>query len=442
MPNQWSFTWRASGSNQSNAATRTLTPSAPALLENYRRITSITRRNGLYCKCGGASQDVTIRGYDEILISGEVIRQSTTGQCRVYGTGPSSSDYMTTSFTDITVQESRRILNAWKAGTLQIRRTVWIHAYTSSGHGSPYFRSGYYNDDISIAGTDSAYMPVVELPVFSAADEERLYAETWDKPPFDFKVDMAIADSDYWEDPARLYRRLEITAENMLGESPAMETVVLENTALDTQWSVTQEDILFLRETDGFLRGSRYRVRFLFSVGTSADSITESASISAEIDVAAIPFHMSRKGNGVAIGKYSAVGSNLDERLFESAYPAAFHEGIKGVSRYVMGEEMTGGVWVDGKPIYRTVFSFEMAASRGAVELFEINGFETMIRLDGHVQRTGQNNIMPICFYYAPDNYNSVWIIDNAVVAVSTYAVHGYIVVEYTKRTEEEMSLG
>lgn len=440
MPSEWKATWRASGSNMSNAQSRTFTQSKPALLENYRRITSISRRNGVYCKAGGTSQNVVIRGYDELLISGVVVKQSTTGSCRVYGSGPSSSDYITTTFADITAQESRRILDAWKAGTLQIKRTVWVHSATSGSHGQPYFRSGYYHDDITIVGTDSAYMPVVEVTSFNAADESRLYAENWTKPPFDFSVKATIAGSEYWENPSKLYRRMVITVENMIGESPAMAAITLENTSLSTDWVVTQANVTFKKESDGFLRGSRYRVVFTFSVGESASNITESASAYAEIDIAATPFHISRNGNGVAIGKYSAVGSDIKEQLFESAFPARFHGGIDGVTNYQAGEVETGGKWIDGKEIYRYVLVAQSALDGGAGVIGQMpSAIDNLVSASGTMKGT-DGSVRPIPYaYYGNDSYTVCYYID-ANGAINFQIGSGYsgtntviLVLEYTK---------
>lgn len=437
MPNNWSITWRASGSNQANAQTRTLTAVKPALAENYRRITSITRRNGLYCKTGGTSQRVVLQGYDELLINGTVLMKSTTGQCTVYGSGPSSTDYMVTTFADISTQQSRIILDAWKAGTLQIRRTAWIASATSGSHGQPYFRNGVYHDDITISGTDSAYMPIVEVTAFNAADDARLYAESWKQPPFDFTVNTSVTGSEYWENPDKLHRRLVITAENLTGESTAMQPVVLDNNTLSTTWSVSQGDVQFTRAGDGFTRGNRYRITFALYVGMTADELIESATAYAEIDVAAVPFHMSRAGNGVAVGKYSAAGSDINEKLFECAYPARFYEGIEGVSSYVEGEEKTGGVWVDGNPIYRTVVHFNIAATGTKVQIASVDGLDTLIGIGGSLVRSGQNIKLPPTFFYSASDFNSVWVEDTVVCAIAMTAASGYIVIEYTKNEED-----
>lgn len=41
--------------------------------------------------------------------------------------------------------------------------------------------------------------------------------------------------------------------------------------------------------------------------------------------------------------------------MLESAYPIYAYGGIDGVTNYAEGEVKTGGTWIDGKPIYRTI---------------------------------------------------------------------------------------
>lgn len=435
MANNWSYTWRASGTNMENAAVRTFAVQLPPLADNYRRITSIVRRNGVYCKTGGTSQNVIMQGYDELLVNGEVLLQSSTGACKAYGSGPSSANYMVTEFADISAQDSRRILDAWASGTLQIRRTVWIYSASSGSHGQPYFRSGYYNDDIMLTGTDSAYMPVVEITAFSAADTDRLYANTWTSPPFDFTVRTTIANSDYWEDPAKLYRRMTISAVNMTGESEAMDTITLENSGTDsTVWTVTQNDVAFTRKTDGFLRGARYRITFALAVGADASAVTETATAFAEIDVAAIPFHMSRHGNGVSVGKYSSVGSDESEKLFECAYPARFYENVEGIADYSTAAMPIAGTWLDGRRVHRVVIPFEAAA--GANEIAVISDMDVLVSLGGSVEWPSGFKL-PISHYLAGDNYHQAFFQDSALIFITATAAAGHVIVDYVKTAKE-----
>lgn len=368
MAENWSFSWNHSGSTQ----TRTLTPSSPELADNYRRITRITRRCGQYCYTGGGDNTVGLGCYDELIDSrtGVVILTSTTESCEVKGGDPfGSTSYMTTEFNDIPVAESHLILAAWRAGALQIKRTLWIRYYDSRRHGNPYFRSEY-SDKFSFEGTDSAYRPGLEFTTPVKTTDERLYALSWAQPPFDFGIKTQIEPSEYWEDAASLHRRLEISAVNLSRtDVPPMEDVFVSTASPDsTEWNVTQAQFTFLRSEHGFLRGCRYRIDFTFRVGRSADSLTESATLSVEIDKAQVPLHLTRHGRGVAIGQYSGLveeinGEETEDTLFECAYPSKFYgemEIQRGGRRYVQAadggiQEMMVGRWYDGRPIRRFV---------------------------------------------------------------------------------------
>ena len=97
------LTWTPSGSKKTNAAARTLTNDAPAIVQSngrFRTVTTITRKNGLYCTCGGTVQSVVIEVYDQLIdaSTGAALLTSTTATCVCRGTGPSSENIATTRF--------------------------------------------------------------------------------------------------------------------------------------------------------------------------------------------------------------------------------------------------------------------------------------------------------------------------------------------------------
>lgn len=67
--------------------------------------------------------------------------------------------------------------------------------------------------------------------------------------------------------------------------------------------------------------------------------------------------------NGVAVGQRSTGTAN--DKKFEVAadYESHFYGGIEGVTNYASGEVATGGTWIDGKPIYRYIFTGTVAQS-------------------------------------------------------------------------------
>ena len=350
MPSPWKLQWNHAGS----VASRTFTPDNPSIADNYRRITRISRRCGQYCYTGGGWNDVTLDGYDELIDARDqsLILRSPSQSCEVNGDRPFSADsYMTTVFAEITPADSRRILAAWRAGALEIRRTLWVEAYDSRRHGQPYFRSEYA-DEIEIEGLDAAYQPQIALTAFDASDSDRLYADSWPEPPFTFALETAVSEPEFWENPAALFRRLEIRCRNRTRDDEPMSTAAVETASLDPVWNPGPADFAFER-ISGFQRGCSYDVEFRLSAGENRDNLSEIATISAEIDMASVPLHLSRYGNGVAVGKFSQAGDDPAETLFECRYPALFLGGVRGYAR----DGETGALWVDGSPILRRVFT-------------------------------------------------------------------------------------
>ena len=344
MATSLSLTWTPSGSKKANAAARTFTASAPAIVQSageFRTVTSIARKNGLYCTCGGTAQSVVIDVYDQLIdtSSGAVILTSGTARCTCRGSGPSSENIATTSFTGISAANSRRIVAAWKAGTLQIKRTATIVSYTSSSHGTPYFRCGYYDDIITIGGTDAAYSPAISVTAFDATNETLLYASSWGSRPFSFTVSTTVAASTYWAS-STLYRRLTTTIENLSGGSAPGTVSTYTSSSTATSLSIASTSLTFTR-SNGFARGNRYRVTFTLAVGSSASDLTETATAYVEIDVAAAPLHVSRYGHGIAVGMYSAIDEAKDKAGTDSRFDigpkAVFHAGATGLSAAMLG---------------------------------------------------------------------------------------------------------
>ena len=357
-----STTWRPSGSAQSNAAARNLKATAPAISTAngvFRTITQITRRDGVWCNCGGTVYTVTIAHTDRLIdtSTNTIIKTSNTVNSVCKGTGPSSENYATTTFSNFTAEESQAVIKAWNAGTLQIKRTVSIVKYDNSGHGSPTFRSGKYNDDITITGTTAAYDPVLTLQSCALAAESILYAATGSDAPFIFTLTSSINGSAYWEG-STVYKRLEVTIENLSGGSAPVSGIAaaVQNGTTATTWTLTQANFTFTRANGGFSRGCRYRVTFTLWVGGSASNLSESASVGFEIDTASVPMHFNRYGNGVGIGMYSSVTDANADGVVDVGWAMNAHGGINGVTNYVEGEVATGGTWIDGKPIYRWVW--------------------------------------------------------------------------------------
>ena len=61
---------------------------------------------------------------------------------------------------------------------------------------------------------------------------------------------------------------------------------------------------------------------------------------------------------------------------------------VSGVTNYALDEILTGGVWIDGKPVYRRIFTNSISiAGNGTTELpIGADAIDTVIRIDGYVR--------------------------------------------------------
>ena len=87
----------------------------------------------------------------------------------------------------------------------------------------------------------------------------------------------------------------------------------------------------------------------------------ESSAVHCSLGRAFANLHLSGLPTGGACFGGFCASAQGAPRL-ESHYPAHFYAGIQGVTNYAEGEQLTGGTWIDGKPIYRYVLQAATAA--------------------------------------------------------------------------------
>lgn len=138
---------------------------------------------------------------------------------------------------------------------------------------------------------------------------------------------------------------------------------------------------------------------------------------------------------GVCFGGFSRAEEG--KPLFQSHYPAEFYEGIKGGFSYSLGEEDTGGKWIDGRRIYRRVIEVDVNTLNSMVQLTEIPDIAMMVNLYGSVTRaSGTQRFGPV-FWFSDTNYHSFLVDSGMLCAKTSTAITGHIIIEYTKANEE-----
>lgn len=151
---------------------------------------------------------------------------------------------------------------------------------------------------------------------------------------------------------------------------------------------------------------------------------------------------------GVAFGKFSA--SEEGAPLFECAYPAQMLGGIEGVNRYSTEEVLTGGVWIDGKPLYRKllVYTSSIAGTYEDTDISDLNFEYIRIVSDVFCYKYGSNAYIywaQGCWRNNDDDNHRMYIRDNTMRIADGAKVKRqaeYILLEYTKAESEQAAAG
>ena len=120
-------------------------------------------------------------------------------------------------------------------------------------------------------------------------------------------------------------------------------------------------------------------------------------------------------------------------------HPLYAYNGINGVNRYDEGEVDTGGVWLDGKKIYRQVFAGEVAGgTTNDTLLGTIPDIEAIVRMEGVYVRTGDSRVLvhAIPYYNSATRYFLPFCNPETgeFFVQATHAGTAHLIVDYTKK--------
>ena len=286
------------------------------------------------------------------LLSGEtVIKTSNFATCKSYGSGPSSDNYATTEFTDWTSAESSAAITAWEAGTLELKWFVSIKSYTSSGHGSPSFRDGQYDDVITIQGQDvppTNYAPsITGARLWRTLDGSDTVTPTAEA--LRMKIRLGMNDTSGLTAGAALKLYYAQNAAPTVGASEYVDLSAYIQSCLDAETAIAISGT--------FSAGADWYFTLVFTAGDEVSGPWYGNAPRAQA-----PIHIGERNNGVAIGGYSPATAN--DKRFDVFWPSYMHEkvhfmgGVSGFGGYSTDETPTGEAWIDGSPIYRKVLEF------------------------------------------------------------------------------------
>lgn len=163
-----------------------------------------------------------------------------------------------------------------------------------------------------------------------------------------------------------------------------------------------------------------------------------SATASSQVEIASAILHVSP--NGVGIGMYT-LGTQSNPQL-DIGYPMHARGGIAGVTIYSEDEQDTGGIWIDGKPIYRKTISGETTSSNGFIQIGEMpTGLAQVVRMYGTFSVGTQTLLIPNAFYQNL-SYMVTPVVDGQTVSLALGSGFGSqqkqfaLSIEYTKNTD------
>ena len=176
------------------------------------------------------------------------------------------------------------------------------------------------------------------------------------------------------------------------------------------------------------------RVEFAWTLEDHFTSVT----LRAAVDKSGAYFNVETVG--VAVGMRTT--GTEDARKFEVAenYESHFYGGIAGVTNYSEAEVLTGGRWIDGKPIYRRVFTVSAAdASFTTANEPAVENIDRVIGVGGAGILAGTNSYVSIPYVYfnsssSITNYLFVYVQEGAVKMKGSKGFEAWVILEYTKR--------
>lgn len=180
---------------------------------------------------------------------------------------------------------------------------------------------------------------------------------------------------------------------------------------------------------------------YTFATNTDYDLILqfgdqyESAEMPLYVSRAFANVHLSGKPlGGVCFGSFSK--STDTNPLFECCYPAKFFNGIDGVTNYSEDEMLTGGAWIDGKPIYRKTVSGTVTTTAGTAKsgvIGTLTNVATIVNMYGAANRS--DAAFDLSMYASASNYNRIAYTAGNIQFTTTHTATAHVTIEYTKTT-------
>lgn len=106
---------------------------------------------------------------------------------------------------------------------------------------------------------------------------------------------------------------------------------------------------------------------------------------------------------------------------------------------YSTSELKTNKVWIDGKPVYRKVYTFQATSQCNLLINHNLTNVDKMWINQGTSFLYNDNESLPLCWYYSTSDWGRAWLNTTQIrfrTGADIGTRTGYLVVEYTKTTD------
>lgn len=197
-----------------------------------------------------------------------------------------------------------------------------------------------------------------------------------------------------------------------------------------------------LSASDG---GSWHRnqdVTLITSLFSAANDYTFTATLTDRFGSSVVTTYIYKAGGYANLEKFGfRIGGRTTGTAqapkFESDYPAYMYAGIEGVNNYETAEVLTGGHWIDGKPLYHKVLH---VTTKDTIDISDLD-FD-FIRWEFAYKFTwasGTTIQWSSTYYYNSTDYAMVYVNGTNLIIRMVNNIHlidCYIFLEYTKTTD------
>ena len=199
--------------------------------------------------------------------------------------------------------------------------------------------------------------------------------------------------------------------------------------------------ITLLSDSDGSTVSYEHDPDLLTSLFSAANDYTFVATLADQFGSVSVTAYIYKSGGYFNVEKFGvrvggrATGTAQSPK-FESDYPAYMHAGIEGVNNYQTNEVLTGGHWIDGKPLYRKIIHMTSAST---VDISDLD-FD-FIRMESALSYTiGSGSTVYRCtpYYLSSASRATVYINGTNLIITLGSDLHlrdAWIILEYTKNT-------